>query len=222
MIEQILIKIHDQIQSHDQYIQHELQLESYNSSPLLLYEYYFFMNKLIIYAHPKKWSFTESIVTTIKEKSLANKHNVEVIDLYNQYPQPFLVFSREPIPHQEDIHAHITKADEIIFVFPIRWIDCPAIMKNFIDTNLNKWFAYKTNENGKEVGLLQGKKVRIVATAGGPSFFYPFIWFITRTMGRIWYTGMKHISTDILAHTMTCSQEKRTRFLKKVSIKCSK
>ncbi len=179
------------------------------------------MNKLIIYAHPKKWSFTEAIVDTIKNKAIAKHHNIEVIDLYNQYPQSFLTFSREQIPHQAEIHDHITKANEIIFVFPIRWIDCPAIMKNFLDVNFSKWFAYKTNENWKEIGLLQGKKVRIVATAGGPSFFYPFIWFITRTMGRIWYTGMKHVSTDILSYTVKSSQKKRLRFLEKVGSKCS-
>lgn len=182
------------------------------------------MNKLIIRAHPKSDSwYNFAIYSAIIEAATQAWHTVKTINLYTEYPQPFLEFRREPaIPYTKEIQDLISWANELIFVFPIRRIDCPAILKNFMDVNLAKGFWYTTNSKGKEVGLLQWRIARIVATAWWPSFFYPFIWFVSWTMGRLWYCGIKHISTNILSHTMKTSDERRKRYIAKVAKRCSK
>ena len=65
----------------------------------------------------------------------------------------------------------MTKADEIVFVFPYWWGSMPAILKNFLDWNLSKGFAF-TYENSRPKGLLTGKSVKIFTTTGAPSFIY--------------------------------------------------
>ncbi len=61
-----------------------------------------------------------------------------MIDLYHELPQGFLQFDGKVSPAQKEIQQKLTRADEYIFVFPIWGIDCPAILKNFIDVNLGK------------------------------------------------------------------------------------
>ena len=194
-----------------------------NTNRFLNYSLKQSMNKLIIRAHPKQeeW-FNKAICESIYASCMKNNHTVKIVDLYKDYQQPFLPFSREEIPHQKEIQSLITQADELILVFPIWWIDCPAILKNFFDVNMAKWFGYTINKNWKEEWLLKGKKVRIVATAGWPTFFYPFIWFISRTLGRIGYCWMKHVSTNIMAYTLKAWDSKRQRFIEKVAKRCSR
>jgi putative NADPH-quinone reductase len=50
-----------------------------------------------------------------------------------------LFFDRtKEIPYQKEIQDIISQHDELIVVFPIRWIDSPAILKNFFDINMSK------------------------------------------------------------------------------------
>ena len=46
-------------------------------------------------------------------------------------------------PEQIAIQEKITTADELVFVFPIWWVNMPAILKNFFDTILTGGFAFQ-------------------------------------------------------------------------------
>jgi NAD(P)H dehydrogenase (quinone) len=65
----------------------------------------------------------------------------------------------------------MTKADEIVFVFPYWWGSFPAILKNFFDWNLSKDFAFKY-VNSRPKGLLTDKTVKVFTTTGAPKFIY--------------------------------------------------
>lgn len=182
------------------------------------------MKKLIIRAHPRSddW-YNLAITKAIYEKCIQAGHTATIIDLYKNYQQPFLSFGKQlDIPHQKELQKIISDHDELIFIFPVRWIDCPAILKNFLDVNMSKEFGYTVNEKWKEVGLLKGKTARIVATAGWPSFFYRFIRFVSWTKGRLGYCGINHLSTNVLSYTMKTNNQRRQRFIEKVAKICSK
>ena len=181
------------------------------------------MNKLLIHAHPSATWFNAALCDEIMEKASAAGHQVKIIDLYREYPQPFLTFHPDsPIPYIQEINSLLRRADELIFIFPIRWIDCPAILKNFFDVNFNKGLWYTFTPTGKRVWLFQWKKARIIATAGWPGFFYPLIRFVSRTIGKFWYCGIKHLSTSVLSHTVKTTDAKRQAFMHKVAKICSK
>lgn len=115
------------------------------------------MKKLIIFAHPKETSFNRSILESFQDGALAAWHEVQIIDLYKEQ-EPFLTLeNRWRDIKFSKFQEQISWADELIFIFPIWWFDCPAIMKNFLDNNLNRWFGYDFNHKGRRIWLLKGK-----------------------------------------------------------------
>ena len=105
------------------------------------------MKKLIVTAHPSSHGFTHQIAQRYKVLSEANNDSFEILNLYKtDLKQGFLTF--------EDIKTHpldattlalqkkISDADELVLVFPIRWGDAPAILKNFFDNTFTSGFGF--------------------------------------------------------------------------------
>jgi NAD(P)H dehydrogenase (quinone) len=114
------------------------------------------MNVLIVYSHPSKQSYTAQILEDLKAELLQRTITVEVSDLYAMDFQPILTeaeYNREakgqPAPLPEDIvleHQKINRADCIIFLYPVWWCDCPAILKGWFDRVYTVGFAYKQKD----------------------------------------------------------------------------
>ena len=105
-------------------------------------------NILIIVAHPKEDSFSFAMANTYKEASQERGDKVEILDLYRcEHQQPFFTFTdANGLTKTDDMKFYqekITKANEIVFVFPYWWGSMPAILKNFFDWNLSKGFAFE-------------------------------------------------------------------------------
>jgi len=133
------------------------------------------MNILIVLANPKENSFSLAMANKYKEIYLDN-NKVEILDLYKEENQQgFLKYSNaneiEQTSQMTYYQEKISNADEIVFIFPYWWGGMPAIMKNFIDWNFSKGFAF-TYVNSRPKGLLQGKTVKVFTTTGAPSFIY--------------------------------------------------
>ena len=134
------------------------------------------MNLLVIIAHPVQDSLSFAIANKYKELAEAKNNTVEILDLYrSEHQQGFLTYDKvHDLKRTKEMafyQSKISKADELVFVFPYWWGSMPAILKNFIDWNFSKGFAF-TYENSRPKGLLNGKKVSIFTTTGAPSFFY--------------------------------------------------
>ena len=133
-------------------------------------------NVLIIVAHPREKSLTVAMALKYEELSSSAGNSVETVDLYRcEKQQTFFSYdnanSMKTTNEMQYFQDKMKKADEIVFFFPYWWGSMPAIMKNFIDWNLSKGFAF-TYENSRPKGLLQGKKVKIFTTTGAPKFIY--------------------------------------------------
>ncbi len=159
------------------------------------------MNSLIIIAHPNKQSFSHIGAEEYKRQKSKSWHDVRIIDLYDDaWRQDYLQLNEtnryldDPLrtKHQEQI----TRADEIVFFFPLWWFDAPSILKNRFDINYTAGFSHKYR-NGKlmPAKLLTDKKVRVFVTAGWPRWLYKtlgrLIITLPRYLGRIDYVGMK-------------------------------
>ena len=155
---------------------------------------------LIITAHPSPHNLTRGITDIYKSEKEKQGNSVEVIDLYRAQQLPYLDYtdmkhykaSGEALNYQEQI----SNADEIVFVYPFWWGTMPGILKNWIDSVFTMGFAAKYGKDGRPLGLLQGRSVRIICTSGAPTFLY-YINGIRRANKKIWkqtiveFCGMK-------------------------------
>lgn len=187
------------------------------------------MNKLIITAHPNPNGFTHHIGARFSEVARKNHHHIKTIDLYQDVQQGFLQLNESNRPIQDDkqeqlqknIQDQISWADELVFVFPLRWMDCPAIMKNFLDINLSHGFAFKYRSGKLQPEkLLKGKHARVFITAGGPNRFYRSFGScirLLRSIGRLGYVGIKLRSWVVFGSMNKLrSPEDREKMLTKV------
>lgn len=134
------------------------------------------MKTLIIVANPKEDSFSFAIANKYKELTLKQNREVDVIDLYrDKNQQVFFTFENantlKITSEMEYFQNKISEADELVFVFPYWWGSMPAILKNFIDWNFSRGFAFEY-VNSRPKGLLTNKKVKIFTTTGAPHFIY--------------------------------------------------
>lgn len=159
------------------------------------------MNSLLVIAHPNKQSFSHILAEdyrTVKEKKW---DTVRVIDLYEPERKQDYLLLNETNRHSDDPlrskhQEQITRADEIVFFFPLWWFDVPAILKNRFDVNYTNGFAFRYR-SGKNIPekLLLWKRVRVIVTTWGPSWLYKTLGWLIITLpwylGRIDYVGMK-------------------------------
>ena len=154
------------------------------------------MNILYVFAHPEPKSFN-SYMKEIAVKELEEMGNtVRHSDLYtmgfkpvldkNDFVQRKKTDSFNPFIEQiaaskegtfsDDIMAEMEKvkwADVLIFQFPIYFTAMPAIMKGWIDRVFAAGFAFSPiKDRVYENGLLKGKKVMMVISAGAEEALY--------------------------------------------------
>jgi NAD(P)H dehydrogenase (quinone) len=130
------------------------------------------MNHLLIIAHPKKDSFTHQLKSELVDRFYEQGNEVKVRDLYDLKFNPVLLSQELKFNKEGEFMAdvvveqnYIQWADEITLLYPLWWDAFPAILKGYIDRVFTNGFAFKINGKGPE-GLLNGKKVRLITTAG--------------------------------------------------------
>lgn len=131
---------------------------------------------LIVTAHPTDYNLTTGIADIFKEEKEKQGNTVEVLDLYKAEQLPFytydVTFKDELTDLQKHYQQMILDTDEIVIIYPFWWGTTPAILKNWIDSVFTMGFAAKYGKNGRPIGLLQGKSVRVISTSGAPTFLY--------------------------------------------------
>jgi len=130
------------------------------------------MKYLVVYAHPNPKSFNHAILETILGELKKVEKEFKVRDLYKIGFNPVLstkdLSATEKGAVPKDIKKeqdYISKADTLIFIFPIWWSSMPAILKGYIDRVFSLKFAYDITADGVK-GLLQGKKAFLISTTG--------------------------------------------------------
>lgn len=104
------------------------------------------------------------------QQSILSEHDIRMIDLYKaENHQDFLLLDSEnkaiAQTNVDTMKAHIARADELVFCYPMRWYDCPAILKNRFDLNFASKFAYSYKKDSiLPHQLLKGKTARIFVT----------------------------------------------------------
>ena len=146
-------------------------------------------NILIITAHPTSKNLTKGMADIYKNEKEAQGSTVKLVDLYKDKQLPYLTFENandvgkldEVLYYQEQIKW----AEEIVVIYPFWWGSMPAILKNWLDQVLTSGFSFTYGDNGRPMGLLQGRSVRVMTTCGAPKFLY-MLNGIKRANDNIW------------------------------------
>lgn len=140
-------------------------------------------NILVINGHPNIESFNYALHKAYKNgvlaKGINNIDEINVVELefnlnlskgYNTrvIMEPDLITAQEKI----------TKADHIVWIYPLWWGMMPAILKGFIDRVFVPGFAFKYHINSSKWDkLLKGKSTEIICTLDYPVFIFKlFFW----------------------------------------------
>ncbi|PUV25396.1 NAD(P)H-dependent oxidoreductase [Sphingobacterium athyrii] len=198
------------------------------------------MNILIVYCHPSERSYTFEIFNHLKTLLSAQNWNIEVSDLYannfqsNMTAEEYLRegLSQTLLPISKDVleeHRKIGNADCIIFLYPVWWSDCPAMMKGWFDRVYAVGYAY-----GQKPDLPKMKTINyglVICTAGHPNNFLEEIG-IAQSMQHIMLDDrlgqrFKHKEMFILGGTLAIDDVREHHlqqidgFIKKIVRYCS-
>ncbi|MDF2475304.1 MAG: dehydrogenase [Sphingobacterium sp.] len=138
------------------------------------------MNILIIYSHPSRESYTFEILNQLKNMCNAQNWHVDVSDLYANNFQSVMTaeeYEREgnsntTLPIPQDVleeHRKIENADCVIFLYPLWWSDCPAMMKGWFDRVYSVGYAYGQKPDLPKMKII--KYGAVICTAGHPNNF---------------------------------------------------
>ena len=142
-------------------------------------------NILVIKANNRPDGVSTKMYETFLEEASKNKDlNIETFDVFKEnmpyYGQDlFNAFSKlqsgeslneiESLSLQakEKAQLALSKADTLVFAFPLWNLTIPAALQSFIDYNLQAGFAFKYNSKGEKEFLLGDKKVILLNARGG-------------------------------------------------------
>ncbi len=187
------------------------------------------MKYLIVYAHPNPKSFNHAVLETISTGLKKKKREFTVRDLYRIGFNPVLstkdlsAIQNGAVPRDiRKEQSYISKANTLIFIFPIWWSAMPAMLKGYIDRVFSLGFAYDITENAV-VGLLKGKKVFLVSTTGASKEDYGKMGAfkmmnMSIDMAIFKFSGMKVIGHKYFSAVPYVSQQERKKMLKELKL----
>ncbi|MEU1998362.1 NAD(P)H oxidoreductase [Nocardia gamkensis] len=125
---------------------------------------------LVVVAHPRPDSLTAHIAGLAIRRLTAAGYLIDLLDLHAENFDPRMTAADLPewgnrekaySPEVESHMRRILDADVIVAVFPVYWMQVPAILKGWIDRVWNYGFAY-----GRSKPRLAGKRMLWLGLAG--------------------------------------------------------
>ncbi|MGW5517607.1 NAD(P)H oxidoreductase [Nocardia africana] len=171
---------------------------------------------LVVVAHPRPESLTAHIADLATRRLTAAGYRIDLLDLHAENFDPRMTATdlpewgnREKVysPEVEDHMRRILAAEVIVAVFPVYWMQVPAILKGWIDRVWNYGFAY-----GRSTPRLAGKRMLWLGLAGvadDDAIVEPMQDALSTQLndGIAYYCGLTHSSVGLLPG----AEEKRQR-----------
>ncbi len=186
------------------------------------------MKTLVVFSHPNADSFNGAVLKTVTDTLGQGQHEIKVRDLYKSGWNPLLstadlqkLYSGQVPDDIAAEQAEVSWADMLVFIYPIWWMEQPAILKGWIDRVFSHGFAYRLTEQGMMEGLLKGKKAVVITTSGANEENMRdngILNAIDTCMikGTIGFCGFTDIVYENLYSVPTVSDEERQNMLAKV------
>ena len=131
----------------------------------------------IVYCHPYTKSFNHSILQAVTDLLTERGDEYDVINLYGEGFNPVLdsaglaLYSKGETEDEMvgRYQLALTRAESVIFIFPIWWGMMPAMLKGFIDKVFLKGTIYDTTPEGILIPCLSISKTVVVTTSEEPT-----------------------------------------------------
>jgi NAD(P)H dehydrogenase (quinone) len=131
----------------------------------------------VIFAHPSKESFTHKVLESFLHGLRDAGHSFEIGDLYAMNFKSELdlpEYKRETglNPDAEvplDVKTEqekISKADALVFIYPVWWSDCPAKLKGWFDRVFTYGYAYQYVNGEHFTSKIKIEKALVLSPAG--------------------------------------------------------
>ena len=153
----------------------------------------------VIHAHPVETSYNRTLFNTVIETLIANGHEVDALNLYDEeFPA---LLSREERLNYHDVPGNLTpaikpyvdrlmEADALVFVHPVWNYGYPAILKGYFDRVFLPGVSFILEGGGDRGKLLPNlkhiKKVAFVTTYGGNRWRTMLMGDPPRRLARRW------------------------------------
>lgn len=135
------------------------------------------MHIYILYAHPNKDSFNREVLNAFTCGLKEAGHTCEIGDLYDmrfksdmdavQYVREIGLDPNAPLPLDiKSEHEKIARSNALVFIYPLWWSDCPAILKGWFDRVWAYGYAYFYNTDGERKTIINPKKALVICSAG--------------------------------------------------------
>jgi NAD(P)H dehydrogenase (quinone) len=135
------------------------------------------MHVLVLFAHPRRASFTGELAEAFCTGLTSAGHTVEFADLYQEGFDPRLdgaQFDLETAmdpeaPRPADVaaeQARLDRAEGLAFVYPFWWSDVPALLKGWFDRVWSYGYAYAYQPDRARTTRLRVRKALALCPAG--------------------------------------------------------
>jgi len=135
------------------------------------------MHVYILFAHPSKESFSNSVLAAFVRGLEDAGHTYEIGDLYemefesemdaDQYHREVGLDPTAPLPDDvQEEQKKIDRADALIFIYPLWWSDCPAKLKGWFDRVFAYGYAYFYDEEEQRYTRITTEKAIVICSAG--------------------------------------------------------
>ena len=198
------------------------------------------MDILIVHAHPESRSFSSALKDTAADFFKSENCNVVISDLYSMNFNPvgsprdlketsnkeYFEYQKEQLYgyknnlFTDEIRTEMekfSKADLVIFNFPLWWFSLPAILKGWVDRVFAMGFAYGPGKGVYDTGTFRNKTSFLCITTGGAEFSYKengvngdirkILFHINH--GMLNFVGMKVLPPFIVYGPVTLSEEEK-------------
>lgn len=135
------------------------------------------MHVLIVFAHPRRSSFTGELGEAFCQGLQEGGHSFEWADLYAEGFDPLLEAeqfdletamdpaSARPSQVQAE-QARLDRAEGLVFIYPFWWSDVPAILKGWFDRVWSYGYAYAYEDDRSRSTRLGIRKALALCPAG--------------------------------------------------------
>ena len=146
------------------------------------------MKTLIIFNHPYEGSFCSAIREAVKTGLRKGHHQCKVINLDKDRFDPvmrasdlelFRLRGDQDLTLVPGVDPRILRykkklewAERIVMIFPVWWMNVPAMTKGFIDKVIFPGIAYRMDGNNLKSTLTSLKQVVIISTMNTPADVY--------------------------------------------------
>jgi len=190
------------------------------------------MRVLIVIAHANPNSFSHAVLEAFTKGLKDGGHTFEVVDLYAIGFDPCLNLEEYRIIGFEtpkdvlEQQEKVAQADALAFVYPVIWMNFPAILKGWLERVFNYGFAYNLTEAGMlrgdlkgRIGILKHKKALLINTTGWSEASYRETPGMLDAMEKIMvdyalkYPGISNVEHVFLYQALTVDDETRKGYL---------